>query len=83
MRPDLRMPPFDDVRVRRALNLAVDRAKVERLIGLGAPPTCQILPPNFPGYVPTAVHARTGRGVYGPWTSSRLGAWSRSPGPRG
>jgi peptide/nickel transport system substrate-binding protein len=52
MSPDIRVPPFDDVLVRRAVNLAVDRAKVQRLIGLGTPPTCQILPPNFPGYAP-------------------------------
>ena len=49
-----RIPPFDDVRVRRALNLAVDRHAVVRIVGgsAAAGPTCQILPPNFPGYVP-------------------------------
>ena len=43
-------PPFEDVRVRQALNYAVDRDKVVKLTGLDAAPTCQLLPPNFPGY---------------------------------
>jgi peptide/nickel transport system substrate-binding protein len=50
---DLRKPPFD-VRVRQALNYAIDRDHVVEL--LGGPTswrtTCQILPPNFPGYQP-------------------------------
>jgi YVTN family beta-propeller protein len=44
--------PFDDLRVRQAVNYAVDRGAVVRLSG-GAnvlQPTCQVLPPNFPGY---------------------------------
>jgi YVTN family beta-propeller protein len=46
------LPPFDDLRVRRAVNYAVDRRAFARSAGgpLGGEPTCQILPPSFPGY---------------------------------
>jgi YVTN family beta-propeller protein len=49
---DTSRPPFDDVRVRRAINLAVDRARVVKIFGgpLAVRPTCQILPPNSQGY---------------------------------
>jgi YVTN family beta-propeller protein len=47
-----RVAPFDDIRVRRALNYAVDRAKVTRLLGQYNHPSCQALPPYLPGYRP-------------------------------
>jgi peptide/nickel transport system substrate-binding protein len=45
-----RMPPFTDIRVRRALNYAVDRAKLAALLGQDSQPACQILPIGLPGY---------------------------------
>jgi ABC-type transport system substrate-binding protein len=46
-----RRPPFDDERVRQAVNYAVDREKQARLAGAGQP-AYQILPPQMPGYEP-------------------------------
>ena len=45
------VPPFNDVRVRRALAYAVDRGALARRWGLGARPLCQIVPASIPGHV--------------------------------
>jgi peptide/nickel transport system substrate-binding protein len=49
-----RRAPFDDVRVRQALNYAVDRTKMAELHGGSAvaQPTCQAVPPTVPGHRP-------------------------------
>jgi DNA-binding SARP family transcriptional activator/ABC-type transport system substrate-binding protein/DNA-binding beta-propeller fold protein YncE len=56
---NVRRAPFDNVLARRAVNLAIDRAAVaRRLSGPGlSTPTCQVLPPHFPGHK-----------AYCPWT---------------
>ena len=49
-----RQPPFNNLKARQAVNFAADRNAYVK-IGGGpslAAPTCQILPPNFPGYKP-------------------------------
>jgi peptide/nickel transport system substrate-binding protein len=47
-----RLAPFNDVRVRRALNLAVDRKRLVQISGgtTGGEAACQFLPPNVNGY---------------------------------
>jgi YVTN family beta-propeller protein len=88
-----RVSPFNDKRVRRAVNYAIDRRAVVRALGgptQGAP-TCQILPPNFPGYarycpydapdLPTARRLISASGTRG----MRVTVWSNesmAPGAR-
>lgn len=61
------LAPFTDVRVRRALNYAIDRAKLAGLLGQDSSPTCQELAPYIPGYQ-----------RYCPYTlnPNRAGVWS-------
>ena len=64
-------PPFNNVKARQAINYAADREAYVKIGGGSslAVATCQILPPNFPGYVQycpyTADPAANGAG---PWT---------------
>ena len=44
------MKPFDDVRVRQALNMAINKDRIVRLINGRATPANQVLPPLMPGY---------------------------------
>jgi peptide/nickel transport system substrate-binding protein len=47
---DVNLPPFDDEKVRQAVNYAVDKRGIARLYGGLMQPTCNFLPPNMPGY---------------------------------
>ena len=48
-----RIPPFDNLKARQAVNFAIDRKALVNLFGgpVLASPVCQVLPPGFPGHV--------------------------------
>jgi peptide/nickel transport system substrate-binding protein len=49
---NVRVPPFNNLKARQAVNYATDRNALVKIYGGPklATPTCQILPPGFPGY---------------------------------
>jgi peptide/nickel transport system substrate-binding protein len=61
--------PFDNLKARQAINYAANRAAYIKIYGGPslAVPTCQILPPNYPSYVP-----------YCPYTTGSQTTW-RAP----
>jgi YVTN family beta-propeller protein len=75
---NVRATPFNDIRVRRALNLALDRRAIVSSYGgpLTAQPTCQILPPGLPGYRPYCPYTRHPT-IDGTWHGTDLAAAKR------
>jgi ABC-type transport system substrate-binding protein/DNA-binding SARP family transcriptional activator/streptogramin lyase len=68
-----RVWPFNVLAARQAVNAAIDRNKLIRLIGgpLAAQPTCQVLPPALPGYRPYCPYTLN-PGPGGVWTAPDL-----------
>ena len=70
---NVNIPPFNNVKARQAVNYAIDRnAAVQDLRRAEAgPPSCQVLPPGFPGYKPTTARTRRTRARRGRRPTSR------------
>ncbi len=62
-----RLAPFDNVKARQAVSYAIDRNALVKIFGGPklAVPSCQVLPPGFPGYQP-----------YCPYTKHPGATWS-------
>jgi peptide/nickel transport system substrate-binding protein len=69
---NVRQPPFNNLKARQAVNYATDRNALVKIYGGPklAVPTCQILPPNFPGYKPYCPYTKNPGG--GKWTAPDL-----------
>jgi oligopeptide transport system substrate-binding protein len=79
LRFDMERPPFDDVRVRQAFALSVDREWLANvgLRGYASPATGSLVPPGLPGHLPGAGHG------YDPGRAQRLLAEAGYPGGHG
>jgi len=64
---NVNIPPFNNLKARQAVNYAIDRNALVKIFGGPklAVPSCQVLPPGFPGY-----HA------YCPYTKNPGATWS-------
>ena len=69
---NVRVPPFNNLKARQAVNFATDRNALVKIYGGPklAVPTCQILPPNFPGYKPYCPYTKNPGS--GKWTGPDL-----------
>ncbi len=60
------LAPFNNLKVRQAMNYAVDKKELVNIFGGSnlATPTCTILPPNFPGHVDFCPYNSTASNTY-------------------
>jgi peptide/nickel transport system substrate-binding protein len=82
---NMRLAPFDNLKVRQALNLALDRAALVKIYGGAnlATPSCQVLPPGFAGYEPYCPYTKTpGKTWNGP-DLARAKQWVKESGTAG
>jgi ABC-type transport system substrate-binding protein len=84
-------PPFDDVRVRKAVNMAINKDRIVRIINNRAVPANQPLPPSMPGYAgdyegypydPEGAKALMEEAGYGEGVTTELYAMNTDPNPR-
>jgi peptide/nickel transport system substrate-binding protein len=70
---NVNIPPFNNLKARQAINYGVDRSAYVKIFGGSAlaQPSCQILPPNFPGYSPYCPYTQNPSSS-GKWTAPDL-----------
>ncbi|QPC43559.1 ABC transporter substrate-binding protein [Kaustia mangrovi] len=85
------MKPFDDVRVRKAVNMAINKDRIVRIINGRAAPANQPLPPLMPGYAedyegipydPDGAKALLAEAGYGDGFETELFVANTDPQPR-
>ncbi len=86
-----RMEPFDDVQVRKAVNMAINKDRIVRVINGRAVPANQPLPPTMPGYAedyegypydPEAAKAMLAEAGYPDGFTTELYVMNVDPNPR-
>ncbi len=86
-----RVKPFDDVRVRQAVNWAIDRRALMKVYSGKAVVATEFLPPSMPGYAPGERYQAPDRdrarallreAGYPNGFETRLYGWTTEPGPR-
>jgi ABC-type transport system substrate-binding protein len=84
-------PPFDNVLVRRAVNMAINKDRIVRIINNRAVPANQPLPPSMPGYAdeyagydfdPEAAKALMAEAGFGDGVDTELYVYNTDPNPR-
>ena len=84
-------PPFDDVRVRRAVNMAINKTRIIRIVNNRGVPANQPLPPAMPGYDkayqgyafdPAKAKALVAAAGYGDGVDTELYVMNTDPNPR-
>ena len=88
---NVKMKPFDDVKVRRAVNMAINKERIIKIINGRAVPANQPLPPSMPGYDhdykgypydPPAAKALLAEAGYGDGVTTELYVYNTDPNPR-
>ncbi len=88
---NVKMKPFDNVKVRRAVNMAINKDRIVKIINNRAVSANQPLPPAMPGYDksykgyahdPAAAKALLAEAGYGDGIETELFAMNTDPNPR-
>jgi ABC-type transport system substrate-binding protein len=88
---NVNMAPFDDVRVRRAVNMAINKDRIVQIINGRAVPANQPLPPTMPGfaddyegyaYDPEGAKALLQEAGHGDGFTTELFVYNTDPNPR-